>query len=146
MEHDPEARTDTDRAYDRSSDAFHLRLPSKFTGTRSMITGHIPQHFTATKQSEEDSTRDFSDPRREALEESANQLMAEIRVWQETANFVYHSPRTQYGNHAHRHAMRIYLLRNVFGASKNDPRVQTSANAILELAKELLSAFGKIVW
>jgi hypothetical protein len=72
--------------------------------------------------------------------------MAEIRVWQETANFVCHSPRTQYGNHAHRHAMRIYLLRNVFGASKNDPRVQTSANAILELAKELLSAFGKIVW
>lgn len=80
------------------------------------------------------------------LEEIANNLMAELMVWDQTSNFTPLHPRTQYGNHAYRHAMRIRILRNVFAVPRDDLRVIQSVDAILELAKEMVSRFGKIVW
>lgn len=67
-------------------------------------------------------------------------------MWEESTNFIPLYPRTQYGNHAHRLAMQIDLLRNVFGASMSDPRVIQASFGILEFAKEMLSWFGRFTW
>ena len=80
------------------------------------------------------------------LKQEADGLMAEIQIWAQTSNFIQLHPRTQYGNHAYRHAIRIRLLRIVYGANKEDERVKEDAEAIMELAKEVLALYGKITW
>lgn len=72
--------------------------------------------------------------------------MAELKVWDEACNFTPYHPRTQYGNIAHRHAMTIRLLRDVFSAPREDPRVYSAATAILELAVEMVVQYGTMVW
>jgi hypothetical protein len=75
-----------------------------------------------------------------------NGLLAELNVWDKASNFSPFHPRTQYGNHSYRHAIRIRLLREVYAVPKDDPRVQTSIKAIIELATELISSHGRITW
>lgn len=83
---------------------------------------------------------------RARLEDEAEGLMAELRVWDEACNFTPYHPRTQYGNIAHRHAMTIRLLRYVFGVDRDDPRVYRAALAILELAVEMVVQYRTMVW
>ena len=67
-------------------------------------------------------------------------------MWDNSTNFTPFHPRTQYGNIAYRHATKIRLLRIVFGVGSNDPRIDSAARAIIELAKEMLAMYGRIVW
>lgn len=83
---------------------------------------------------------------REALLVETESLVAEMNVWDQASNFSPVHPRTQYANHAYRHAIRIRLLREVFGASRRDVRVQNSTKAIIELAVEIVAKFGKVSW
>lgn len=83
---------------------------------------------------------------RAELEEQANSLLTELKVWDNSTNFTPFHPRTQYGNIAYRHATKIRLLRIVFGVGSNDPRIDSAARAIIELAKEMLAMYGRIVW
>lgn len=80
------------------------------------------------------------------LHTEAEGLMAELVVWDNVSTFTPFHPRTLFGNHAYRHAIRIRLLREVFGAPRDDTRVQTSCAAIIELGVELLSLFGRVTW
>lgn len=80
------------------------------------------------------------------LEDAANNLMAELRVWDQASNFTPLHPRVQYGNHCYRHAMRIAVLRDVFQVREDDPRVRASASAIVELCKELAALSSRINW
>jgi hypothetical protein len=83
---------------------------------------------------------------RAELEEEAEGLMAELKVWDEACNFTPYHPRTQYGNIAHRHAMTIRLLRDVFNVPPTDRRVYRAAQAILELAVEMVVQYSTMVW
>lgn len=80
------------------------------------------------------------------LEETANGLLAELRVWDQASNFTPFHLRTQYGNHCYRHAMRIWILRNVFSVEGDDERVIAAVKAIVELGKELIAQYGIINW
>ena len=80
------------------------------------------------------------------LQQEADNLMAEVTVWDQTSNFTPLHPRTQYGNHAYRHAIRMRLLRVVYGVAREDQRVQAGSMAIIELAKELRTLYGRITW
>lgn len=77
---------------------------------------------------------------------AANNLIAELSVWDKSSNFTPFHPRTQYGNHTYRHAIRIRLLREVFMVPMDDKRVQDSVGAIVELTVELLAQYGRITW
>lgn len=83
---------------------------------------------------------------RAELEEQANGLLAELKIWDNACNFTPFHPRTQYGNIAYRHATKIRLLRIAFGVPSNDARIDSAARAIIELAKEMLAQYGRIVW
>ncbi|BEI89634.1 uncharacterized protein CcaverHIS019_0209960 [Cutaneotrichosporon cavernicola] len=83
---------------------------------------------------------------KQELEEQANGLLAELKVWDNACNFTPFHPRTQYGNIAYRHATKIRLHRVVFGVSSSDPRIVSASRAIIELAKEMLAMYGRIVW
>ncbi|EAL20880.1 hypothetical protein CNBE2410 [Cryptococcus deneoformans B-3501A] len=80
------------------------------------------------------------------LQLAAQNLMAEIRVWDEAENFTPLHPRTQYGNLAYRHAIKIRMLRKVYDVPSDDERVASSAESIIELAAEMLAFYGKITW
>lgn len=80
------------------------------------------------------------------LQLAARNLMAEIRVWDEAENFTPLHPRTQYGNLAYRHAIKIRMLRKVYDVPSDDERVASSAESIIELAAEMLAFYGKITW
>lgn len=82
----------------------------------------------------------------ESLEAEADSLMAELKVWDESAKFSSWHQRTAYGNAAHRHALTIRLIRDVFNCPASDRRVQAAAKAVLELAVEAVSTFGSVVW
>ena len=77
---------------------------------------------------------------------AANGLIAELSVWDKSSNFTPFHPRTQYGNHTYRHAIKIRLLREVFMVPMDDARVQDSVRAIVELTVELLAQYGRITW
>jgi hypothetical protein len=83
---------------------------------------------------------------RAELEDAAEGLVAELKVWDEACNFTPYHPRTQYGNIAHRHAMTLRLLRDVFGVVRDDLRVVAAARAIIELAVEMVVKYGSMVW
>ncbi|TYJ57772.1 hypothetical protein B9479_001382 [Cryptococcus floricola] len=80
------------------------------------------------------------------LQRAARGLMAEIQVWDEAGNFTPLHPRTQYGNLAYRHAIKIRLLRKVYGVASDDELVMNSVESIIELAAEMLAFYGKITW
>ncbi|WVO13880.1 hypothetical protein L204_101503 [Cryptococcus depauperatus] len=80
------------------------------------------------------------------VQTAAQNLMAEIRVWDETESFTPLHPRTQYGNLAYKHAIKIRMLRKVYNVPSDDERVACSANCIIELAAEMLALYGKITW
>lgn len=80
------------------------------------------------------------------LHQEAEGLMAELAIWDNASTFTPYHPRTLYGNHSYRHAIRIRLLRELFGIPREDPRVQKSAASIIELGVEVLSLFGRITW
>ncbi|WVF68599.1 hypothetical protein IAT40_003368 [Kwoniella sp. CBS 6097] len=88
----------------------------------------------------------IGDPVLGPLQHAAQALMAEIKVWDEAENFTPLHPRTQYGNHSYKHAIRIRMLRKVYNVSSDDDRVVKSSQAIIELAGEMLALYGKITW
>jgi hypothetical protein len=110
-----------------------LRLPAR-------VTARLP-----TAQEEEDKPSVAQNERAE-LEEQANGLLAELKIWDNACNFTPFHPRTQYGNIAYRHATKIRLLRIAFGVPSSDSRIDSAARAIIELAKEMLAQYGRIVW
>ncbi|WVQ96139.1 hypothetical protein IAU59_003241 [Kwoniella sp. CBS 9459] len=87
-----------------------------------------------------------ADPTLAPLQSAAQALMAEIKVWDEAENFTPLHPRTQYGNHSYKHAIRIRMLRKVYHVPSDDVRVVKSSQAIIELAGEMLALYGKITW
>jgi hypothetical protein len=121
-----------------SQDGFAIQLPPR-------VAVRFTPATDASSSSEADNSASV-DPEVAELEHEANRLMKEIAVWDQAANFTPFHPRTQYGNHSYRHAIRIRLLREVFRVSASDPRVKASVEAILELAKELLALYGRITW
>lgn len=120
--------------------------------TREEVSLRLPERAVArlssgSTESNERSTADEKPARtRDSLLEETGGLIAELNVWDQASNFVPVHPRTQYANHAYRHAIRIRLLREVFGATRRDKRVQNSAKVILELATEVVAKFGKVTW
>lgn len=152
------------------TEPFVLRLPSRFTSRAGSPHHSIPMlpephisvdlqidinnstHASLPSSHVQDYSMDMrsephalidSDP---ILEAQANDLIAEINAWEEATTFMHLHPRCVYGNHAHRYAMRIHLLLNIFGTSRDDPRIIKAADSILELAKELLAFSGRITW
>jgi len=123
-----------------SRDELSLRLPER--ATARLGNGSA----TSTESSERSTALDKPAMTRETLSEETGSLIAELNVWDQASNFVPAHPRTQYANHAYRHAIRIRLLREVFGASRRDRRVQNSARVIIELATEVVAKFGKVTW
>ena len=67
-------------------------------------------------------------------------------MWDSAYTFIPLHPRTQYGNHAYWHALRLRLLREVFRVSRDDKRVKDAVGAIMEISKEMLALYGRIVW
>ncbi|WVQ66371.1 uncharacterized protein L199_004551 [Kwoniella botswanensis] len=86
------------------------------------------------------------DPSLVALHKASSELMSELKIWDEAENFTPLHPRTQYGNHSYKHAIRIRMLRKVYNIPSDDQRVVSSSQAIIELAGEMLALYGKITW
>lgn len=131
-----------------------LRLPPRVTarlpqnGSLSEIQsgGAISTTTTTPGGTVNITTNGIVRTEKQELEEQANGLLAELKVWDNACNFTPFHPRTQYGNIAYRHATKIRLLRVVFGVSSTDPRIESASRAIIELAKEMLAMYGRIVW
>lgn len=115
-----------------------MRLPPR-------VTARLPQDPDREGEEEKPNVTSGQNERVE-LEEQANGLLAELKVWDNACNFTPFHPRTQYGNIAYRHATKIRMLRIAFGVPSNDPRIDSAARAIIELAKEMLAQYGRIVW
>ena len=122
-----------------SRDELSLRLPER-------AVARLSNGPASTESSERSTVVDKPAATRASLSEETGALIAELNVWDQASNFVPAHPRTQYANHAYRHAIRIRLLREVFGASRRDRRVQNSARVIIELATEVVAKFGKVTW
>ena len=73
-------------------------------------------------------------------------MLDELKVWDSAYTFIPLHPRTQYGNHAYWHALRLRLLREVFRVSRDDKRIKEAVGAIMEISKEMLALYGRIVW
>ncbi|KAK4686084.1 hypothetical protein P7C73_g4049, partial [Tremellales sp. Uapishka_1] len=134
------------------SASFHLRLPERIAARLSVPT-YEPSSLRSTAEYPAPLAEHLDpdlDPEHESeraeLEDTANDLMAELKIWDQASNFTPIHPRTQYGDHCYRLATRIRLLRNVFRVSSTDHRVISAADAIMELAKEMLAQYGRIVW
>lgn len=139
-------------------EGFQLKLPQHIiakSATNSIIasTLSVPSHVPSPASPSfmpELLGIDIIEPdfevERQSLEQSANDLLAELKVWEQCFDFTPLHPRTQYGNHCYRHAMRIALLRDVFRVSENDERVKSSSKAIVELCKEMVALYGRMNW
>jgi hypothetical protein len=123
-----------------SRDELSLRLPERAV---ARLSSGPP---VSSESSERSTAVEKPAVARQTLSEETGALIAELNVWDQASNFVPAHPRTQYANHAYRHAIRIRLLREVFGASRRDRRVQNSARVIIELATEVVAKFGKVTW
>jgi hypothetical protein len=146
-----------------SQDGFAVQLPSHIAarlvpsaspvqntltnGTTPIRSTHAPiQAGGGVHPKSNSNSNPGTNPELVELEHEANRLIREIGVWDQAANFTPFHPRTQYGNHSYRHAIKIRLLREVFRVPASDKRVKESVSAILELAKELLALYGRITW
>lgn len=87
-----------------------------------------------------------SEQHRLGVQREANGLLHELKNWDTAYTFVPLHPRTQYGNHAYWHALRLRLLREVFRVPKDDERITNAVSAIMEISKEMLALYGRIVW
>lgn len=125
-----------------SAAAIQNTVTNRTTPVRSTLAPIQTGSGTHTKSS----SNPGASPQLVELEHEANRLIREIGVWDQAANFTPFHPRTQYGNHSYRHAIKIRLLREVFRVPASDNRVKESVSAILELAKELLALYGRITW
>ncbi|GFZ52282.1 hypothetical protein JCM24511_10055 [Saitozyma sp. JCM 24511] len=125
-----------------SAAAIQNTVTNRTTPVRSTLAPTQTGSGTHTKSS----SNPGASPQLVELEHEANRLIREIGVWDQAANFTPFHPRTQYGNHSYRHAIKIRLLREVFRVPASDNRVKESVSAILELAKELLALYGRITW
>lgn len=121
-------------------------LPSASASTSNLPTLTIEDLLANPYLFDTDPNTTSSTQELSQLKETADGLMAELGVWEYGANWIPFHPRTQYGNHCYRHAMRIALLRDVYGVEDDDERVVASALAIVELGKELMVNFGHINW
>lgn len=132
------------RAWTSTSSEVSLRLPERAIA-RLSNAGPLEEALCTGKTSTTTTMTVTSIDKEGLLAETAA-LVAEMSVWDQASNFSPVHPRTQYANHAYRHAIRIRLLREVFGASRRDIRVQNSTKAIIELATEVVTKFGKVSW
>jgi hypothetical protein len=121
----------------RESDNISLRLPARVAARLSTPT--FPQTHTTKPSS-------VSEHHRLTVQREANSLLDELKVWDSAYTFIPLHPRTQYGNHAYWHALRLRLLREVFRVSRDDRRVREAVGAIMEISKEMLALYGRIVW
>lgn len=121
----------------RESDNINLKLPARVAArlsTPSFPTPPIPKISSV------------SEHHRLIVQKEANSLLDELKVWDSAYTFIPLHPRTQYGNHAYWHALRLRLLREVFKVSRDDRRVREAVDAIMEISKEMLALYGRIVW
>lgn len=133
------AKTSTLVAHVRGSQA---ESPAAASGDRPGSRGSIGGAGTGDKAEGKEGPSGGE----ESLEAEADSLMAELKVWDESAKFSPWHQRTAYGNAAHRHALTIRLIRDVFNCPASDRRVQAAAKVVLELAVEAVSTFGSVVW
>jgi hypothetical protein len=124
-----------------SPSSFSLRLPPRAAARVAQLNG------SSSSGSRESTPIPIASPVLDHhLYAEAEGLMAELGVWDNVSSLTPFHARTLYGNHCYRHAIRIRLLREVFGVDRDDPRVQTSCASIVELGVESLSLFGRITW
>jgi len=80
------------------------------------------------------------------LQGKVAELLDEVSRWYSPAESAPLRARTQSGNLSYRYALRILLLRQVFGVGADDIRVVEAANAILELGHEVLATHDRVTW
>ncbi|KAI9631766.1 fungal-specific transcription factor domain-containing protein [Dioszegia hungarica] len=81
-----------------------------------------------------------------AAAKEANGLLREFETWEATSSFILSHPRTAAGDHAYRHTLRLRMYREVFRLPMGEERVREAVKAIMEIAKEVLAWYGRIVW
>lgn len=142
--HDYRIMEDGDARPVQETNNINLRLPAR-VAARLSITPSIAPSPEAVPV--DPSTKlPKSEPHRLSVQREANNLLDELKVWDSAYTFVPLHPRTQYGNHAYWHALRLRLLREVFRVPKDDGRIKDAVAAIMEISKEMLSLYGRIVW
>jgi hypothetical protein len=123
----------------------NLRLPARVAArlsnapTIASSPEDTPPHVSPNPSSQ-------SEQHRLGVQRVANSLLDELKVWDSAYTFVPLHPRTQYGNHAYWHALRLRLLREVFRVRRDDKRIKDAVAAIMEISKEMLALYGRIVW
>lgn len=128
----------------REPDNINLRLPARVAARLSSTPNPtIPSPNGYSHQNRPSST---SEQHRLTVQREANSLLDELKVWDSAYTFIPLHPRTQYGNHAYWHALRLRLLREVFRVSRDDKRIKEAVDAIMEISKEMLALYGRIVW
>lgn len=133
----------------QESNNINLRLPAR-VAARLSNTPTVespppdPQPMSSTSTTTNPSSQ--SEQHRLGVQRIANSLLDELKVWDSAYTFVPLHPRTQYGNHAYWHALRLRLLREVFRVRRDDKRIKDAVAAIMEISKEMLSLYGRIVW
>ncbi|KAG8750514.1 hypothetical protein FRC12_012847 [Ceratobasidium sp. 428] len=80
-----------------------------------------------------------------AVGEEAQRLYREVENWTEPHLPALLQRRVENGNTAHKFAMQIMLLRDVFHVPRNDYRVQKAARAIIERCFESTKQMGMAV-
>ena len=83
--------------------------------------------------------------KRQTLEDEARDILKELEAFATQMMFIQLHPRVSIGNHAHRYAMQIHILRNLFNVPIDDVRVRRATESILEVCFEGSSA-GMVVW
>jgi hypothetical protein len=137
-----------------------LRLPDRVTARLSSTPTSLPALAAAHRTAESDSRpsssaraspsanlpASSSEPHRLTVQREANNLLDELKNWDSAYTFIPLHPRTQYGNHAYWHALRLRLLREIFRVPREDKRIAEAVSAIMEISREMLSLYGRIVW
>lgn len=128
-----------DASRPREAENISLKLPARVAARLSTPTLPLSSHNSLPRAS-------VSERHRLTVQREANSLLDELKVWDSAYTFIPLHPRTQYGNHAYWHALRLRLLREVFRVSRDDRRVTEAVGAIMEISKEMLALYGRIVW
>ena len=127
-----------DASRPRDADNINLKLPARVVARLTTPTLPPPPHIPRISS--------VSEFHRLSVQKEANSLLDELKVWDSAYTFIPLHPRTQYGNHAYWHALRLRLLREVFRVPRDDKRVKDAVGAIMEISKEMLALYGRIVW
>jgi hypothetical protein len=136
------------------SSSIQLRLPPKAVARLShtpvrqppSLARHSPSDLPSSfHHSPSPSLFESMTPAAVAAKE-ANGLLREFETWEAMSSFILSHPRTAAGDHAYRHTLRLRMYREVFRLPMGEERVQEAVKAIMEIAKEVLAWYGRIVW